>query len=82
MRNINKKKREYYNVIYNICFFLLFSTITFLILYHRYQKRPTKIDLINRETEKKQFILSKIKLYQDIKQQNRDAMITNLPKWD
>ena len=82
LKTCHNKKKEYYNTIYNICFFLLFITITFIVLYHRYQKRPTKIDLINKETEKKQYILSKIKLYQDIKQQNSQVMITNLPKWD
>ena len=82
LKSCHKKKTQYYNTIFNIGLSILFITVVSIILYYRYQKRPTKIDKINKENEKKQYILSVIKQHQDIKQQNKEAMITNLPKWD
>ena len=35
-----------------------------------------------KETQKKEYIMSKIKNYQDTRRKERQQMITNLPKFD
>jgi hypothetical protein len=66
LNRCNEIKNKYYNQIFNISVF---------------KGRLSKYEMEIKETQKKEYIMSKIKNYQDTRRKERQQMITNLPKW-
>jgi hypothetical protein len=52
------------------------------ILYVKYKGKPTPLEKEKKNKEKEQYILSKIKNYQDAKRIAQQELITGLPHWD
>lgn len=74
-------KKVYYNNIMNIG---IISTIIILmcaVLYYKYNGKPTPTQKMLKEREKKRYILSRIKAYQDNKRSESQQNITGLPNW-
>jgi len=57
---------------------LLFGTILIV----KYRGKPTEQEKNEKNNKQKEYILSKIKIMQDIKRQKSQDLITNLPKWE
>ena len=82
LKNCNKKRVQYDNNLFNFLLFLAFSTVLGIFLYYKFKSRPTKNDLEEREQQKKYYILSKIKSLNQKAAEERQQMITNLPKFE
>ncbi len=75
LKTSNELKFYRNSLIYNIiCFIALFSVIGF-ILWLRYKDKQDKTQIMMRENKKRDYILSKIQLYQKIKTRE----YTNIP---
>ena len=66
------------NIVLMSGFFILLG----LILLYKYKGKLTPAEKINKNNEKKQYILSKIKNYQDAKLRAQQDLITGLPHWN
>jgi sortase (surface protein transpeptidase) len=82
LKNVHSFKENYYNVFFNITLLVLFFFILALLLLYKYKGKLTNEELEQKETEKKYYILSKIKNYQDAKLKSQQQLITGLPKWE
>ena len=74
----NKHNNHIMNIVLLSGFFLLLG----LILLYKYKGKLTPAEKINKNNEKKQYILSKIKNYQDAKLRAQQDLITGLPHWN
>jgi hypothetical protein len=75
-------KEKYNNMIFNISVFVIFIFILCIILLSKYKGKLTPAEKEQRETEKKQYILSKIRNYQQDKIRSQQELITGLPHWN
>ena len=79
--NCHIYRQKYNNYIFNIsvfCFLVVSLSITLLI---RYKGKPTTQELMLRDIEKKNYIMSKVYNYQQNKLQQSQNLITNLPRF-
>jgi hypothetical protein len=74
-------KNNYHNYLLNIGLFIAFLVILGLVLLYKYKGKLTPAEKIMKENEKQQYILSKIKNYQDAKLRAQQELITGLPHW-
>ena len=74
-------KEKYYNTALNIGLFLLFVFILGTLLLFKYKGKLTPSEKLQKDREKQQYILSKIKNYQDSKRRAHQELITGLPEW-
>jgi len=70
---------KYYSVIFNIVVFVVFMTVTGLILYYSYRKKPTAEELRHKLMRDQQYVLSKIRFYKDELKKKNTTSITSLP---
>ena len=75
-------KEKYNNIIFNIVIFVIFIFILATILLAKYKGKLTPSEKEQREQEKRQYILSKIKNYQQDKIKSQQELITGLPHWN
>jgi len=75
-------KNKYNNIIFNICFFLLFVFTLGAILLYKYKGKLTPSEKKKQDRDKQQYILSKIKNFQDAKRIAHQELITGLPTWE
>ena len=75
-------KEKYQNTILNIGLLVLFFTILGILLLFKYKGKPTPEEIEQKESVKKQYILSKIKNFQDAKIRSQQELITGLPHWE
>ena len=53
-----------------------------IVLIYRYKGKPSSEELLQKDREKKQYIISKIRNYQDDRKRAQQQLITGLPHWD
>lgn len=75
-------KDQYYDMIWNIGLFLAMIVGVGLFLFLSYRGKPTADELAAKEHEKKQYLLEKIKMFQEMRRQFQQQLITNLPQWE
>jgi hypothetical protein len=75
-------KEKYHNVLFNVSLFIGFVVFLAGLLIIKYKGKLTPQEKEQKEMEKKQYILSKIKNYQDTKLRTQQALITGLPQWE
>ena len=75
-------KDKFYNFVFNIGMFFAFLIVLGLILIYKYKGRLTPVEIEKKNKEKQQYILSKIKIFQDTKRRAHQELITGLPNWD
>ena len=75
-------KEKYNNMIFNIALFIAFFLILGMLLLYKYKGKLTQQEITEKELEKKKYILSKIKNYQDAKVRAQQELITGLPHWE
>lgn len=73
---------KYYNFIFNIGLTILFFIILGIFLIYKYKGKLTPEEKEEKEIEKQQYILSKIKNFQIDKLRAQQALITGLPHWE
>ena len=82
LKQCREFKNKYNNVMLNIGLFAGLIILAFLILVFKYKGKLTPEEKKNKEQEKKQYILTKIRNFQDAKQKAQQELITGLPHWD
>jgi hypothetical protein len=80
----HQTKMNLYSQILNIGVFLFFLILVSVTLYFCWKKKPSKIDLERKMLKDQEFILSKIRYFQQVKQHEKELlmkpeMATNLP---
>jgi hypothetical protein len=75
-------KEKHNNLIYNISLFIGFTVLLGILLLYKYKGKLTQEEIREKEMEKKKYILSKIRNYQDAKIREQQALITGLPHWE
>jgi len=73
---------NFHNMIFNIGLFIGFLIILGLILLYKYKGRLTSVEIEKKNKEKQQYILSKIKNFQEAKKRAHQELITGLPAWE
>ena len=81
LKKCKSNKEIYYNNIFNIVSFIVLIFILAIFLFFKYKGKLTPIEKQKKLDEQRHYILSKIKQFQDIKKQQSQELITNLPKW-
>ena len=75
-------KIKYYNIIINIGLFILFLFILAFILIYKYKGKLTPSEKAQRNYEQHQYILDKIRNFQEAKKRQSQELITGLPAWE
>jgi hypothetical protein len=73
---------KFHNMVFNIGLFIAFLLILGLILLYKHKGRLTPIEVERKNKEKQQYILSKIKNFQQAKRVAHQELITGLPNWE
>ena len=73
-------KDRYINFFYNISLLVIFVSLLSLFLYYRDSSKLTKEEEIKQNNEKQKYLMSKIKNFKMVNDNNnRSNLITNLP---
>jgi len=75
-------KTKYNNYLFNIGLLCAFLLLLGLILLYKFKGKLTPKEKIMRDSQKRQYIISKVKNYQDAKLRAQQELITGLPHWD
>lgn len=75
-------REKFHNTIFNIGMLLLFLIILGGILVYKYKGKLTSVEIAQKNKEKQQYILEKIKTFQIAKQRAQQELITGLPHWE
>jgi hypothetical protein len=81
LQSCHEYKNKYYNYFFNIGMFVFLCILLSIILLYKYKGKLSLEELQSKEREKQQYILSKIKNFQDAKRIAHQELITNLPGW-
>jgi hypothetical protein len=79
LKNCHKIREINYNIIYNLFLFFLFILTICILLIYKYKGKLNTEEINQKEEEKKYYILSKIKNYNDTKLKEQQSLITGLP---
>jgi hypothetical protein len=82
LRHCHQFKEKYNNMIFNIGLLSLFFIILAILLIYKYKGKLTPEEIEQKELIKKQYILSKIRNFQDAKVRAQQELITGLPHWE
>ncbi len=82
LKKCNGYKEAYKNQIFNVGVFLCLILVVGVVLVYRYKGKPSPEELLQKDREKKQYIISKIRNYQDDRKRAQQQLITGLPHWD
>lgn len=82
LKQCHQFKEKYNNMLFNISLFALFCIILGILLFVKYKGKPSVAEIEQKELEKKQYILSKIRNFQDAKRREHQELITGLPHWE
>lgn len=75
-------REKFHNTIFNIGMLILFLIILGGILVYKYKGKLTAVEIAQKNKEKQQYILEKIKKFQIAKQKAHQELITGLPQWE
>jgi len=82
LKRCHSIKLNYHNYIFNIGMLLFFFIILGLILLFKYKGKLTQVEKREKEIEKQNYILTKIKNYELSQKKAREELITGLPSWE
>lgn len=75
-------RENFHNMVFNIGMFIFFLLILGGILIYKYKGRLTPVEIAQKDKEKHQYILERIKNFQIAKQNAHQKLITGLPEWE
>jgi len=81
LNKCSELKNKYYNTVFNISVFLFLLCLIGIVLFFKYKGRLSKHEQEIKENQKREYVMSKIKNYQDTRRREQQQIITNLPKW-
>jgi hypothetical protein len=73
---------NFHNMVFNIGLFIAFLIILGFVLLYKYKGKLSPVEVAQKNKEKQQYILSKIKNFQQAKRIAHQELITGLPNWD
>jgi hypothetical protein len=82
LKQCKEFKNKHNNLLFNIFLFLLFVLILASILLYKYKGKVSHAEKEVQDREKKQYILTRIKNFQDAKRLASQELITGLPTWE
>ena len=82
LKKCREFRSKYNNWLFNIGLFIAFVLILGAILLYKYKGKLTPVEKDVKERKKQQYILSKIKNFQDAKRIASQELITGLPGWE
>jgi hypothetical protein len=82
LKQCHKFKEKYNNTMFNIGILFVFLLILAIFLIYKYKGKLTPQEIEEKEIEKKHYILSKIRNYQQAKIKAQQELITGLPHWE
>ena len=75
-------RNNFHNMVFNIGMLIAFLIILGVILIYKYKGKESPVEIEKKNREKQQYILSKIKNFQDAKRMAHQELITGLPEWE
>ena len=75
-------RENYFNIVINIGIFFAFMLILGILLVFRYKGKMTQEEKLEKDKETEQYIMAKIKNYQQDKLYAQQKLITGLPHWE
>ena len=82
LKQCHQLREKYENLFFNISCSLAFFIFLSLFLLYKYKGKLTPMEKQQKEREKQQYILSKIKIFKESRQRMHQELITNLPMWE
>jgi hypothetical protein len=82
LKQCHNTREKFHNMIFNIGIFIGFLIVLGLILFFKYKGKITPAELAQKNKQKQQYILSKIKNFQESKRIAHQELITGLPNWE
>lgn len=82
LKQCHQFKEKHNNMLFNIALLFAFFIILGILLLYKYKGKLTPEEIEQKELEKKKYILSKIRNYQDAKIKAQQELITGLPHWE
>jgi hypothetical protein len=82
LKQCREFRNNYNNLLFNVSLFISFLVILGAILLYKYKGKLTPVEKDMKDRMKQQYILSKIKNFQDAKRLAHQELITGLPGWD
>lgn len=82
LKQCHRIKEQYQNNLFNLGLLILFFVLLGILLLYKYKGKLTPEEIEQNESLKKQYILSRIKNYQDAKIKSQQQLITGLPHWE
>ena len=82
LKQCHTVRDNFHNMVFNVGLFIGFLLILGLILLYKYKGRLTPVEVEIKNREKQQYILSKIKTFQQAKRVAHQELITGLPSWE
>jgi ABC-type bacteriocin/lantibiotic exporter with double-glycine peptidase domain len=82
LKQCHKFKEEYYNTLFNIGMFIAFLVILAILLVYKYKGKLTEEEKYQKDLEKQEYVMEKIKNYKLNKLKAHQQLITGLPQWE
>jgi hypothetical protein len=82
LKQCKEFKNKYNNLLFNIGLCCGFFFILGIVLLYKYKGKLTPVEKEEKNKEKQQYILTKIKNFQDAKRIAQQELITGLPHWE
>jgi hypothetical protein len=82
LKQCHQFKENYKNMLFNVYLFIGFCLILAIILIYKYKGKLTPQEIADKELQKKYYILSRIKNFQDARVKAQQELITGLPHWE
>jgi len=82
LKQCHKFKEKHQNTILNIGLFIGFLIVLGILLLYKFKGKLTPEEIEEKEMDKKRYIMSRIKNYQDAKVKAQQELITGLPQWE
>ena len=82
LKQTHEFKVKFYNKMFNVGLFIFFLLILGAILLYKYKGKLTPLEKEKKNREKQQYVLTKIKNFQEAKRIAHQELITGLPEWE
>ena len=82
LKQCHNVRDNFHNIVFNVGLLLFFLLVLGSILLYKYKGRLTPVEKHRKNVEQQQYILSKIKIFQEAKRIAHQELITGLPNWN
>ena len=82
LKQCRQFKENHQHIIFNIGLLVMFFIILGVFLFYKYKGKLSEEEIEQKELLKKQYILSKIRIFKDAKIKSQQELITGLPHYE